>query len=134
MNDFLCPKCRGHLRIGNEIILLAKNSRKKSGLILLNAEVGNYNSTKHPSFDVREGEDFDFYCPLCHTDLKSDIHLNLAKVIMIDENSSEFEVYFSRIAGEHSTYATKGDTLRISGEHAGKYTYFKIGKKFRKYL
>jgi len=134
MNDFLCPKCEGHLRVGDHIIFKVKNDRKRTGLILLSALIGNYSSIKHPGFRFAEGESIDFFCPLCNFSLKSDIHENLVRVIMKDEDGDYYEVYFSKIAGEHTTYATTGDKLHVEGEHAGKYTYFKIGDKFKKYF
>lgn len=134
MNDFICPKCKGHLRVGENIIFKVKNSRKKSGLFLLSPKIGNYDSHKHKSFEIEPGEILEFYCPLCNGSLTSDIDKNLAYVILIDESGQSHDVYFSQIVGEHSTFETSGDTLHVEGEDAGKYTYFKIGEKFRKYF
>ncbi len=134
MNDFLCPKCKGHLRVGDHIIFKVKNGEKKHALLLLNPQIGNYSSIKHPSFDYKEGEYLEFMCPLCNASLKSDIHENLALVLMKDEEGKSFAVYFSQIAGEHSTYETDGDSVHIEGEDAGRYTYFKVGDKFKKYF
>lgn len=134
MNDFICPKCKGHLCIGKHLIFKVRNSGKQQALLLLNPQIGNYTSLKHPSFELSEGEFLDFFCPLCNNPLKSDIHENLAHVIMLDKNGNSFDVYFSQISGEHSTYKTHGDSVHIAGEDAGRYTYFKIGDKFRKYF
>ena len=134
MNDFLCPKCREHLRVGDHIIFKVKNSDKQSALLLLSPQIGNYSSIKHPSFEFKQGESLDFYCPLCNASLKSDIHKNLALVLMKDETGKNFAVYFSQVAGEHSTYETDGEAVRVTGEDAGKYTHFKIGDKFKKFI
>jgi len=134
MNDFLCPKCKGHLRVGDQIIFKVKNDLKQSALLLLNPQIGNYSSVKHPSFEFNQGEVLDFYCPLCNGSLKSDIHQNLALILMKDETGRSFVVYFSQVAGEHSTYETDGESVRVTGENAGLYTYFKVGEKFKKYL
>jgi transcription initiation factor IIE alpha subunit len=134
MNDFLCPKCKGHLRIGDNIIFKIKNRDKQHALMLLSPQIGNYTSVKHPSFEIQEGELVEFYCPLCNASLKSDIHENLALVLMKDEEEKSFAVYFSQIAGEHSTYETDGDAVHATGEDAGRYTYFKLGEKFKKYF
>ena len=134
MNDFMCPKCKGHLRVGDHIIFKIKNHRKETGLILLSPQIGNYSSIKHPSFEFGQGELVDFYCPLCSASLKSDIHKNLALVLMKDQEGKGFAVYFSQVAGEHSTYEVDGDSVRAAGEDAGLYTYFKIGEKFKKYF
>jgi hypothetical protein len=134
MNDFLCPKCNGHLRVGENIIFKVKNSRNQSGLLLLSPLIGNYSSLKHPSFEVKKGETLEFYCPVCNTSLISDIDKNLACVLLLEKPGEFHSVYFSRIVGEHSTFETDGDKVNIHGEDAGKYTYFKIGDKFRKYF
>jgi hypothetical protein len=134
MNDFLCPKCKEHIRIGDHLIFKVKNAGKQTGLLLLSPQIGNYVSIKHPSFEFKKGEFLEFYCPLCNTSLKSDIHQNLAHVIMKDDSGKSFDVYFSQIAGEHSTYETDGEAVHLAGEDAGRYTYFKIGDKFKKYF
>jgi hypothetical protein len=134
MNDFKCPKCHAHLRVGDQIIFKVKNSKKQSALFLLSPQIGNYSSVKHPSFEFSKGEILEFYCPLCCSTLKSEIHPNLAGVLMIDENGKIFDVYFSQIAGEHSTYETDGESVHATGDDAGRYTYFKIGDKFKKFF
>jgi hypothetical protein len=134
MQDFLCPKCSQHLRVGEHIIFKVKNSRKQTALLLLSPHIGNYSSHKHPSFKIQNGESLEFYCPLCNTSLISDIDKNLAHVLLSDESGKIHNIYFSQIVGEHSTFETDGEYFRATGEDAGRYTYFKIGDKFRKYL
>jgi uncharacterized protein YbaR (Trm112 family) len=134
MNDFSCPKCKGQLRVGDHIIFKVKNGIRQSALLLLSPQIGNYSSVKHPSFEFNQGEILEFYCPLCNGSLKSDIHQNLALVLMKDESGKSFVVYFSQVAGEHSTYEIDGDAIHVDGEDAGLYTYFKIGDKFKKYF
>jgi predicted RNA-binding Zn-ribbon protein involved in translation (DUF1610 family) len=134
MNDFLCPKCNGQLRIGEYLIFRVSNQKKQNGLILLSPQIGNYTSVKHPSFEVQKEEILEFSCPVCNSCLVSDIHKNLAHVLMHDDAGQLHEVYFSQVTGEHSTFETAGESIRITGEDAGKYTYFKIGEKFKKYL
>ncbi len=134
MDDFLCPSCQNHIRVGDNIIFKVKNHRKQAALILLSPKIGNYSSIKHPSFETEHGEPLDFYCPVCNASLTSDIHKDLAHVILVEENGKLSDVYFSRIFGEHSTFKTDGDSVHVSGDDAGKFTYFKIGDKFRKYF
>lgn len=134
MNNFICPKCSGHLRVGEHLIFKVRNQKKHAGIILMYPEIGNYSSVRHPSFDIMEGEALEFFCPLCNTSLQSDIHKNLAHVILQESNGKNHDVYFSQISGEHSSYETSGDSLRVAGENAGRYTYFKLGDKFKTYL
>jgi hypothetical protein len=100
----------------------------------LSPQIGNYTSIKHPSFEIQAGEYLDYFCPLCNAPLISDIHSNLAHVILQDENGKSNDVYFSQIVGEQSTFETDGESVHIAGDDAGRYTYFKIGDKFRKYF
>jgi len=134
MYDFLCPKCGGDIRVGDNIIFTVKNHRKQTGLLLLSPQIGNYISIKHPSFEIQTGEYLEHYCPLCNAPLVSEIHPNLAHVILRDEDGKRNDVYFSQIAGEQSTFETDGESVHIAGADAGRYTYFKIGDKFRKYF
>jgi predicted RNA-binding Zn-ribbon protein involved in translation (DUF1610 family) len=134
MNDFLCPECLGHIRVGEQLIFRVRNHSKESAILLLNSQIGNYSSVKHPSFKVEPGEILEFFCPLCGTSLVSNIHKNLAHVILQDQDNKRHDVYFSRIFGEHSTFETYGEEVHVEGEDAGRYTYFKIGEKFRKYF
>ncbi len=134
MHDFLCPKCKEHLRVGENLIFKVKNSKRQSGLLLLSPHIGNYTSHKHPTFEIKTGETLEFYCPLCNASLISDIHKNLAHVILQEQTGTNHNVYFSQVVGEHSTFETDGESVRATGDDAGKYTYFKIGDKFRKYL
>ena len=134
MQDFLCPGCENHIRVGEHIIFKVKNNKKQSALLLLSPQIGNYSSIKHPSFEIQPGEYLEFFCPLCNTSLVSDIHKNLAHVILLDETGKRNDVYFSQIVGEHSTFTTDGESVHVSGEDAGRYTYFKIGDKFRRYF
>jgi predicted RNA-binding Zn-ribbon protein involved in translation (DUF1610 family) len=133
MNNFLCPKCLAHICVGNHLIFKVKNQKKQSGLLLLDPNIGNYSSIKHTTFEIMKGEMLDFYCPVCGASLESGIHRNLAHVVL-DENGRNYDVYFSQVSGEHSTFETLGDSVRATGEDAGKYTYFKVGDKFKKYL
>jgi hypothetical protein len=131
---YLCPHCRGHLKVGNHIIFATANKNEEKGLLLLNPQIGNYTSIKHPSYQYNDGDKIDFYCPLCQKGLSSSFDDNLVHVIMTDKDKKEYDIYFSRIAGEKSTYKVSGDTVMAAGEHSSRYTYFKMSDKYKKYL
>lgn len=134
MQDFLCPKCLGYLRIGEHLVFKVRNHRKQSGLMLLSSRIGNFTSAKNSSFEIQEGETLEFICPLCNTSLISDIHENLAHLILMEDDGKINDVYFSQIVGEQSTFTTSGESVHMVGEDAGRYTYFKIGDRFRRYF
>lgn len=133
-NHFICPHCRGHLKVGDNIIFRVQNPHKEKGLVLLHPEIGNYSSIKHPSLAYEEGDKLDFSCPICGHALDSDIEENLIHVIMIDRDQKENDIYFSRIAGEKSTYQVMGGTVMATGAHSSRYTYFKMSDKFKRFL
>jgi hypothetical protein len=95
---------------------------------MLHPDVGNYTVTKHPLFDYEEGEKLLFFCPMCHKELASDVHENLGKILLIDENKKEFSILFSRVAGEQSTFKIIGENVQVFGENSSNYLEF-LGMK-----
>ena len=111
--NFLCPHCRAYLRVWNNIIFIVNSiQRNLHAILLLNPELGNYNLVHHSSVEFEEGEMLNFMCPICRTDLTAKgINNSLAKIVMTDENNKEFDVYFSKICGEHSTFLIHDDDI-----------------------
>ncbi|MCK5029365.1 MAG: hypothetical protein KAR57_07015 [Bacteroidales bacterium] len=122
--NFICPRCKGYLNVGEYIILSAETKRGDAGLILFSPEIGNYTTEKNPSFLTKEGEKYEFFCPLCQKKLAADIHDNLSHIIMIDEDKKEYQILFSKIAGEKSTYKIIGESVEIYGDHHSNYIDF----------
>ena len=124
-NSFLCPKCRAQLVPNKKIVLLAKPSDRPSGLLLLSPVLGEYSATTHSAFQLKEGERVDIYCPVCHENLGDWVdNSNLARVIMVDDAGEEYDIVFSEIIGQHSTYKIHGEDIESFGEHAELYTNF----------
>ena len=122
--EYKCPHCKGLLNVNDCVLFSVKTPGSKKGLISLHPEIGNYSVRKNPSFDYKEGDILDFFCPICHSELASEIHDKLAKVHMIDEDNNDFEILFSRIAGEKSTYKIVGETMNIYGDDSAEYLDF----------
>lgn len=126
-NNYLCPHCRSYLRVKNNIIFTIKSDVKNlKGILLLNPELGNYNLVQHSSIKIEEGETLEFICPVCGVNLTAtEINSNLAKIIMIDENNKEFDVYFSKICGEHSTFLIqKNNVIERFGKESSSYVNY----------
>lgn len=121
---YLCPHCRSHLRVGNSIVFSARRKKMTGGLLFLHPELGNYSVEKNESFRIQEGEKVNIHCPVCGHDLASSRHRDLAMIVLRDEEGAEYEVYFSRIAGEKSTFKLLGEHMEIFGEHAEQYLDF----------
>lgn len=128
-NYYLCPHCRGHLRVGENIVFKVRNTLREKGLLLLHPENGNYSSIIHPRFHLEGGDRIDFFCPLCMSSLDASLNENLVHVIMLDPEGKEHEIYFSRVAGENSTFKVPTRGVLVTGVHAYSYTHFKISDK-----
>jgi hypothetical protein len=122
--DFKCPHCSNLLNVGENIVFTTRNRWGKEGLIMLHPEIGNYTVLKHPNFEVNEGDLLEFYCLYCNKQLLSERNKNLAKILMSDENGDEYEIHFSRIAGQQATYKIIGENFEIFGEDASAYLDF----------
>ena len=122
--NYKCPHCKGFLSINDCVVFSVRTSDRKMGLISLHPEIGDYSVSKHPDFEFQEGEQLDFFCPVCHAELASDVHKKLARVIMIDSDKNEFDILFSRVAGEKSTYKIVGETMEIFGDDSAEYLDF----------
>jgi RNA polymerase subunit RPABC4/transcription elongation factor Spt4 len=111
--NYLCPHCKSYLRVWINIIFIIESDEKNlKGILLLNPGLGNYEFIHHSSIKLAEGEVLTFLCPVCRTDLTAtEINSNLVKILMTDENNREFEVYFSMVCGEHSTFLMKNDNV-----------------------
>lgn len=122
--DYMCPHCRGYISLQDCLIFSVRTPDYNVGMISLHPELGNYGITKHEGFQFQEGDELDFYCPICHAELASTLHSSLAKIIMIDENNREFEILFSKKAGEKSTFKIEGETMEIFGDDSAEYIDF----------
>lgn len=122
--NYQCPHCKGYTALNDCLIFAVKTQDSKMGLISLHPEIGNYTVNKNPEFSYKEGEDLEFFCPICHTKLASDVHKKLARINMIDENNNRFEILFSQTAGEKSTYKIIGETMEIYGDDSAEYLDF----------
>jgi uncharacterized Zn-finger protein len=119
--DFKCPHCSNLLNVGENIVFSSRNRWGKEGLIMLHPGLGNYEVLKHPEFEVPKGEMLEFYCPYCNKQLKSEKSPYLSWIKMSDEGGLEYDVHFSRIAGQHATYKIIGKNVETFGEDAKEY-------------
>ncbi|MFC2151586.1 hypothetical protein ACFLSE_03590 [Bacteroidota bacterium] len=132
--DYFCPICEGQLRVKNSILLSAKSNNNEKGLIFLNSEIGDYSITTHPTFSIKEGEEYTFYCPICHATLNREENPNLVKIYLKDGDEN-YEVYFSSLAGENCTYKISDKSIEQIGPDANHYKqYFDVPEEDKKYL
>ena len=69
---------------------------------------------------------FKFSLTLCLQSLDAALDANLVHVVLIDKYMKEHEIYFSRIAGEKSTYAVSDEGIKATGEHSHRYAIFEM--------
>lgn len=119
--DYTCPKCKAHLLLNDYLILTANKANEHGMLLLMNPEVGNYETVYHPSYEMKDGERFTFSCPVCHKTLGSDLNESLVMVLMKDEMGKEFELHFSAISGQKCTYKIMGNSVSTFGIDAPHY-------------
>ena len=120
-NDYKCPKCRGHLNAGGHVIFSTMNTKKTKGLLLLSPSVGDYSFKKHEAYNVTDGELIEFFCPICQENLKSKKNPDFVELKMVDHNSEEYGVMFSRKAGVKSTYVVANENVKSFGDDAMDY-------------
>lgn len=119
---YICPHCRGAINAANNIILSAKTSTNKVGLILLHEEIGNYISVLSSSLTIGKGEVVDLYCPVCHESLNIPQKDALAKYIRIDEDLKESFIIISRKYGEKITFKVdENKHVETYGEKLSRY-------------
>lgn len=122
--EYLCPHCSGHLLLDKRLILTVTHHDDSGMLLLMNPEAGNYQTVHHPSNQIIDGEKYEFYCPICHNKLESGLNANLAMVMMRDDEEKMFELHFSKIAGQRSTYKIMGKQVQTFGIDAPHYIDF----------
>ncbi len=103
-SQYMCPHCRGYLKVGECIVFKIRNTRREKGLLMMHKEGEGYSGVKHPTFYYEEGERIDFYCPLCMQSLDAAEDENLVQVRMLDSSGCEQNIYFSLIPGEQNSY------------------------------
>lgn len=128
-NEFLCPQCLGHLIVKDQLVLSVETSKKQKGLIFLSPKVGDYSMSKNPKFNLPDGDTLHLYCPICHASLnKGSVHGNLVRLLMMDKEGKQSEVFFSGIVGEHCTYKLAENKVEEYGDSSSKYLkFFKFG-------
>lgn len=129
--NYSCPHCESYLRIWNNIILSVRyKGGSKKGILLLNPDLGNYTCTMHTEMDIEKGDLIEFICPVCQESLTAkDINDNLVRIIMTDEDKNHYDVYFSRIVGEESTFKIKdNDIIAKYGKDDSHYVNYFLSK------
>lgn len=117
---YFCPKCRAILNPSVKLILTMARGRRRN-LILLSPQPGNYSVIVSDDVSLRHGDEVDFFCPACATNLRSEANAHLAEIGFRLEDGTKGRVNFSRKYGEHATYFVTKEQIRSYGENAAAY-------------
>jgi len=116
-NDFICPYCSGHLNIKDKVVFVAKKINGETGIIFLHPKLGDYSSEMHETFNVSKGEDVDILCPICHQNLKQKVEdKNFVHLLLVEEDGKRYNVLFSSIFGEYSTFKIGKEVFETFGK------------------
>ncbi len=122
---YSCPKCTAILNPGSNIILVGRREGIES-LLAFHPEPGNYELKVPHNVAINNGDSWEFFCPVCHADLKTTHEENLAVLDMTDGSGEWYRVLFSRIAGEHATFViAAGPEIKVEkfGPDLAKYEH-----------
>ena len=101
---YSCPHCTAVLNPGVKIVLLGRY-QGTDALIAFHPEPGNYEKAAPDHGFIKDGEVWEFFCPVCHHSLNyaQGGGKNLAALEMVDGAGNWHKVIFSRVAGEEKT-------------------------------
>jgi hypothetical protein len=117
---YFCPKCRATLNPSVKLILTMAKGRRRS-LILLSPKPGDYSVILPGDFTLRDGDEVEFFCPVCGASLRSEASAHLTELGFRLEDGTKGRVNFSRKFGEHATYFVTREQVRSYGENAAIY-------------
>ena len=118
--SYSCPHCGGILNRENSIMLIGTRGEDRI-IIGFHPAPGNYEISLPPGFVIEEGSCWDFFCPLCHESLISDVSEELCCIDMVTKDVRH-RVYFSHTAGERATFVISAEGIEHHGEHAGRHS------------
>jgi hypothetical protein len=119
---FFCPHCRGVLNPTAELVLTARVG-SVGGLIFFNPEPGSYRYQCDESLHscLKEGDEVDFFCPICGADLVSPSAATLVEIVIKTPEQKTKVARFSRVCGEHATFVSDGEVVQSFGQHSARY-------------
>ena len=99
-------------------------------LFAFHPELGNYEYRTDPVVSVLPGQQWEFHCPLCSSDLTTPFRNTLAHVHMVDGAGELHTIVFSKLAGEHATFDVTKDAVESYGDQDNNYIEYSIGEHY----
>ncbi|MFO8071424.1 MAG: hypothetical protein R6V85_06075 [Polyangia bacterium] len=117
---YSCPYCDCVVNPDETVILVAERNNQQM-LIGFHPQPGNYTIYVPQSVQLSRGDVWEFFCPLCRANLRSEEHPHLA-ALLVWQGDVRRRVLFSRVVGEQATYIVQDkDVAQRLGEHADLY-------------
>jgi len=117
--DYHCPKCDGKLSEDNKVLFHVKTTDQEMVKLFLDPKPRSYKYNCHPWVDFKENEVVDFVCPHCNESLTSEKYSKFVQITLKVTDKVLFDVFFSRVYGDHRTYVGIED---FEEEYGGKIT------------
>ena len=117
---YSCPHCEAMLN-PDETVILTGNLGSGRLMVGFHPEPGNYRAYVPPGFEVEEGTQWEFFCPVCGQSLKAEIAPRLCALDMVSAGARH-RVYFSRTAGEKATFVISAEDIEPHGIHAERHS------------
>ena len=114
--DYYCPKCDEMLSENNQVIFNIQRKNNEKIKLFLDPRPGSYDIKCEPETTFELTEKVDFYCPHCEGNLESDKYSKFIEIILKVTDKVIFDVFFSRIYGDHTTYVGIEDFEEEYGE------------------
>ena len=109
-----CPKCHAMLNPRDNIVLVAEQNENRM-LVGFHPQPGNYDLYLPPDVELKAGEEWFFFCPVCQKRLVCDENDKMCALELHQDDGIK-KVLFSRVAGEHATFLFNTEGLE---EHHG---------------
>ncbi len=102
--DYYCPKCDKMLSENSKVIFNVRRDNNEKIKMFLDPKPGSYKIHCQPETNFSLNEQVDFHCPHCEENLKSDKYSKFVEIVLKVTDNVLFDVFFSRVYGDHKTY------------------------------
>jgi hypothetical protein len=93
-------------------LIVKSCTEDKQGILIINPTCGNYELICHHELDLKRMECLDYFCPACGSNLISrDKNQNSARIIMIDKDQIEYDLFFPRHFDEQSKFMVSSSDI-----------------------
>lgn len=115
--SYRCPHCKALLNPGATVMLVGIHDDQRL-LVGFHPEPGNYEIFFPPECALKEGDIWQFLCPVCQVDLLSNDNDSMCALELLEGDNEPIQVLFSRVAGQQATFIVNQREVQSYGTHA----------------